>query len=119
MIDRNSIRRLYETVGSDTASLLEMFDCFFEETPTLVQQIASSAHSGEHDVLRRCAHSLKSNARDFGACGLADLCARLEQDLRQGAALPDAEARAALIVAEWQKAEVSLREIASEWEALQ
>jgi HPt (histidine-containing phosphotransfer) domain-containing protein len=115
VISRSAIDRLYETVGSDPQSLVEMIDCFLEEGPMLVGQISAASVSGDFLLMRRCAHTLKSNARDFGASALADLCEALEDDLRQRAELADPGARVAPIGAQWQQVEAALRGIAVEW----
>jgi HPt (histidine-containing phosphotransfer) domain-containing protein len=44
-----------------------------------------SAHAaGDRAALRIAVHSTKSNARDLGALELAELCAQLEQQCKEG-----------------------------------
>jgi two-component system sensor histidine kinase/response regulator len=44
----------------------------------------SAYEAARADELRRAAHTLKSNARTFGAGSLAELCERLETKARSG-----------------------------------
>lgn len=117
MLDRDAIDRLFETVGSDPESLTEMIESFLEEGPVLVRLMAEAAAEGDFVVMRRNAHSLKSNARDFGAAALGGLCAALEEELRQGQEPADAAQRAAVIAAEWRGVESALRALAKEYSA--
>lgn len=118
MIDRRAIDRLYETVGSDPESLIEMIESFLEEGPVLVAQLAGAAAARDFVLMRRTAHSLKSNARDFGATGLGAHCAEIEEELRAGQEPDDAARRAATVDAEWQVVEPALRALAAEFGAL-
>jgi HPt (histidine-containing phosphotransfer) domain-containing protein len=46
--------------------------------------MADAVGTGDIDVLRRSAHTLKSNAASFGATDLAELCGKLEAQVRAG-----------------------------------
>lgn len=112
MIDRRAIERLFETVGRDENSLVELIHCFLDEGPELVSSLALAAGDRDFTTMRRSAHSLKSNARDFGATELSDRCAEIEDDLRAGLEPNDALERADRVSACWDAVEATLRQIA-------
>lgn len=109
MLDVRALERLRETVGNDPADLIEIIESFLEEAPSLLEQMTKAAQESDMASLQRGAHSLKSNARDFGAGGLAELCQSIEEDLRAGHGPGDVRGRVAAIVAEWRKVEPALR----------
>lgn len=115
MIDRRAIDRLYETVGSDPESLVEMIDSFLLEGPELVAQLVEAAALRDIVQMRRSAHSLKSNARDFGATDLGTLCAAIEEELRAGEDADCAARRAVIVGDEWSGVETALRALAAEF----
>ncbi|MCR9134931.1 MAG: Hpt domain-containing protein [Alphaproteobacteria bacterium] len=78
IIDDNAIRRLLSVIGGDREDFLELMEEFEESTPLLVDKMKQAATEANIDSLRISAHSLKSNARDFGAVQLASLCEALE-----------------------------------------
>lgn len=81
-IDIAALRRLLKVIGGDADDLRELLDEFLETAPQLAASIAGAAAAGHRDDLRIAAHTLKSNARDFGAIRLSELCAALENDCR-------------------------------------
>ena len=110
IIDRDALQRLLEVIGGDPADLLELVEDFETTTPGLFREMQEAASAGDLHGLRVSVHSLKSNGRDFGATRLADLCAALEKDCRDGA-VPDAGDRAAAIGLELDKARAALSSI--------
>ncbi|WP_413717049.1 Hpt domain-containing protein [Silicimonas sp. MF1-12-2] len=84
VIDPAALRKLLDLLGGDPEDLDELLADYFDEAPRLSASIARAATDGDTDALRISAHTLKSNARDFGAELLASLCAELEQVCRQG-----------------------------------
>jgi HPt (histidine-containing phosphotransfer) domain-containing protein len=58
----------------------ELIDAFLQNAPGLVGELAGD----QAEEVRRAAHTLKSNARTFGATDLADLCQKLEERARAG-----------------------------------
>ena len=82
IIDGKAIRRLLDVIGGDTEDLLELVEEFQEVTPGLLQKIQSAATNSDYNSIRILAHSLKSNARDFGATTLARLCEKLEHECK-------------------------------------
>ena len=111
VIDPAALERLLAAIGGDPEDLRELLDDFQQEGPRALSQMQSAAHAGDRDALRISAHSLKSNARDFGATALAAECARTEQ----AAATDDLEAlhaRIGVIAAELDRARTALAELA-------
>lgn len=97
-IDRNALARLLDVIGGDPQDLEELVADYLVIAPGLAATISAAAAAGDLDEMRIAAHTLKSNAHDFGALRLSALCAVLEQQCRVGAA-PDAAATASAIVA--------------------
>ncbi len=83
-IDESALVRLLETIGGDVEDLRELIDDYAEDAPALVGAISAAAEQGDTEALRIAAHTLKSNARDFGAVRLSALCESLEHACREG-----------------------------------
>ena len=107
LIDLASFNELKDTAGADFVA--ELVDTFLEEAPGMLADLRSARTSGDADVFRRAAHSLKSNSATFGALEMSDLARRLElhglaADVRQDMAaideLEDAYRRAAAALQE-------------------
>ena len=85
LISISALRRLLAAIGGDRDDLEELRNDFLETTPELVHRLADAHARGDLKMLRITAHELKSNARDFGAVGLADHCEALESCAKAGA----------------------------------
>jgi HPt (histidine-containing phosphotransfer) domain-containing protein len=85
IIDRAALRRLLDLIGGDPDDLDELLADFRETAPQLASQINAAAEIGDLETLRIAAHTLKSNARDFGATRLSSFCETLDRDCRNGA----------------------------------
>jgi HPt (histidine-containing phosphotransfer) domain-containing protein len=83
-IDLAALRRLLDVIGGDPDDFAELVDDYVAGAPDLTAEIRSAASSTDWATVCRAAHTLKSNARDFGAMRLATLCASLETASRQG-----------------------------------
>ncbi|MEM7488483.1 MAG: response regulator [Pseudomonadota bacterium] len=93
--DETALDALLDVVGGDAEGLAMLIDSFLEEGPGLVDALKQAAASGDVDAARRSAHTLKSSGRDFGMAELADACAAIEAEARDGIApSPDAAAKA-------------------------
>ena len=77
-IDQRSLKELQELIGGDKDSLVELITTFLDEGKVIVSEMHQSLSVLDLESLRRCAHSLKSSAQDFGAARLSELCASLE-----------------------------------------
>lgn len=83
-IDLAALRRLLDVIGGDAGDFAELVDDYAAGAPELVAKIRDAASSMDWESVFRAAHTLKSNAKDFGAHRLAALCANLETAARQG-----------------------------------
>jgi HPt (histidine-containing phosphotransfer) domain-containing protein len=106
-IDTDALQRLLRLIGGDTEDLRELVDEFLQTAPDLAASISEAAATGDRDALRIAAHTLKSNARDFGAIHLSELCAALEGACRADGPL-DASAAAEDIAREEKAARSTL-----------
>lgn len=77
-IDHDALRRLLDILGDDPDELADLMSDYLLDAPELVRRMMKAAESGDHDTYRIAAHTLKSNARDFGALHLSELCAAAE-----------------------------------------
>jgi signal transduction histidine kinase/DNA-binding response OmpR family regulator len=73
-----SIDTLLEMIGGDRAGLAELIRSFLEEAPPLLVNLRRALETGDVELLRRAAHTLKSTARDFGGLRLSQLSRQLE-----------------------------------------
>ena len=86
------LERLAEGTGGDTEFVSELIQRFVADAPELVVAARAGLEAGDAEVVRRAAHTLKSNAATFGAHGLADRSRELEEAAKQGT-LEDGPAR--------------------------
>lgn len=108
VLDRAAIRSLQEVVGGDRADLIELVTSFLEEAPQILDGMRIASHSGDAATVRRAAHTLKSNAKDFGASELSLKCASLEADLGGQQSLEGLGERVAEILALWAPVKAAL-----------
>ncbi len=78
VLDPHTLNELRESVGGDAVFLGELIDEFLADAPRQLQALRESAAAGDREAARRAAHSLKGNARTFGAGSLAALCQEAE-----------------------------------------
>jgi signal transduction histidine kinase/CheY-like chemotaxis protein/HPt (histidine-containing phosphotransfer) domain-containing protein len=79
VLDPAALSQLRETAG-EASVMRELIDAFLQNAPSLMGELTSD----EAEDVRRAAHTLKSNARTFGAIELADVCQKLEERARAG-----------------------------------
>ena len=108
VLDRKSIRSLQDIIGGDRADLVDLIASFLEEAPQILGAMASAGQEGDAATVRRSAHTLKSNARDFGAIELSTRCALLEADLSTVHSLDNLAGRVQEILALWPPARAAL-----------
>ncbi len=82
-LDTGALDRLRAIATTDDA-FKRLVSSFLDNGATLLVQMADAVGTGDVDVLRRSAHTLKSNAASFGATDLAELCGKLETQARAG-----------------------------------
>jgi HPt (histidine-containing phosphotransfer) domain-containing protein len=76
------VSRLHVATG-DPAVVADLVDTFLREARALVAGLKTARQSGDAQEVRRVADTLKSNARTFGAAGLANLCQDLENTAKR------------------------------------
>ena len=86
-IDPAALARLMRVIGGDTADLRDLLGDFTESAPEIVANMRAAMAEDDMATLRRGAHTLKSNARDFGATVLANLCDGVERAACAGASV--------------------------------
>ena len=80
-----AIKRLKTTLGKRAGEMLPaLIENFFKDAVKLQEQARQAVEQHQPDDLRRAAHTLKSNARNFGATTLANSCQELEQQAKNG-----------------------------------
>lgn len=94
LIEKSALQRLLEAIGGDTEDLKDFIQEFVETTPDQIQKMRKACDEGDITALRIAAHSLKSNAKDFGATSLASQCEILEQQC-QNSSVTDAATQVA------------------------
>jgi CheY-like chemotaxis protein/HPt (histidine-containing phosphotransfer) domain-containing protein len=82
VLDDSALEHLDVATG-DPAFVADLVDTFLREAPVLVAGLKTARQSGDAEEGRRAAHTLKSNARTFGAAGLANLRQELENTAKR------------------------------------
>lgn len=82
-IDHAALDRLLDTVGGDQSFVTELIETFLGEAPVMLAEIRGALQTQDTELLRRAAHSLKSNSAQFGAERLRSLCLQLEQRAKE------------------------------------
>ncbi len=75
-IDMAVFTELQDTMGTEFAQ--EFSETFLDEAPDMMAELRGAAQDGDADRYRRAAHSMKSNAKVFGAQVLAALARDME-----------------------------------------
>jgi HPt (histidine-containing phosphotransfer) domain-containing protein len=107
-MDRSAVTRLAATMGGPFVA--ELIDTFLEDGRVLVATLRRGLAGADVDVVRRAAHSLKSNAETLGATGLAALARELEATARTGR-LDGAGTRLDALAGEYETAARALTEV--------
>jgi len=86
--------RLDELGGTDTPMFRDLFSTllvsFADRAPEQLAQLEQARSAGDPSAVEHAAHSLKGSAANLGAAVLADQCAALEQQGRDGVVPPPA-----------------------------
>ena len=92
----------WETFKSiaDPAIMVELLDAFLSDSPQLIEQMHTGLSVGNCELVRRAAHSLKSNSASFGGKRLANASRELEMLAKSGV-LDGARPKLAEIEAEY------------------
>lgn len=84
VLDQGALDALDDVTGGDPEFFAELVHTFLDDAPTLIAGMRRGLATGDASEVRRLAHGLKSNGRDFGATRFADLCATLEHNTADG-----------------------------------
>lgn len=109
IINEAALDKLQRAVGGDPEDLHELIDDFGTIGPDLIRQLDLALQNQDWKSLRVSAHSLKSNAREFGAKALEDLCQTLEKQCSE-ADMDQPERQIAGIAAAFSQAQKALEE---------
>ena len=109
-LDSKAIENLLEVIGGDRAALGVLVQSFLDEAPKLLDKLSQAAETGDAEVIRRSAHTIKSSSNDFGAMTLAALCHDLEERGKAGE-ISDAAVRARQVRDEYAQAEAALKQL--------
>ena len=110
VLDRIALQQLLECAGDDWAFMAELADAFYEDAPNLIQEAQQAWQAGDAGTLRRAAHSLKSNAANFGAEEMRQMCKELE-DMGKAGALAGADLRLEQISAEFARVKQAVQAV--------
>src|SRR4051812_1201281 len=78
------LNELRQSVGDDKEFFAELIDEFLADAPCQLERLREAAATGDAEVARRAAHTLKGNGQTFGAEQLASLCQHAETDAGAG-----------------------------------
>jgi HPt (histidine-containing phosphotransfer) domain-containing protein len=84
ILDPTVLDDLRASVGGDEAFFAELVDELFADAPRQLAALREAASSGDAEGAHRAAHTLKGNARTFGAEELAALGLELETAAADG-----------------------------------
>jgi HPt (histidine-containing phosphotransfer) domain-containing protein len=75
--DTGALPRLERMVGSTV--LVEVLALYLENTPQRVEAVRAGLRSGDHEIVARALHDLKSSAGMVGASGVMRLAETMER----------------------------------------
>jgi HPt (histidine-containing phosphotransfer) domain-containing protein len=114
-IDRRALERLESTLGTKAGTLLPtLLDGFLRDAVKLQLTARRGLQDNKPEDLRRAAHTLKSNAANFGATLLASKCQELE-NAAKNATLEGAGAMLDEIGAAYERARAELEQMRETW----
>lgn len=95
-------------IGGSQDDLNELISDFLEDAPLQIAAMQRAKGEAALEIVRRAAHTLKSNCRDLGALAMSQLCAELEFDLSGASIVDDLPSRIAAIAALWPEVKCAL-----------
>lgn len=108
-IDIKVLQSFRKMVCKNTRNIMaEMIDCYLEDSPQLLEEIAKAIAQKNAHLLRRAAHTLKSSSMTLGAINLSNFCKELEKIGQDGNTDIGLE-KLPLIVAEYERVKVALQ----------
>lgn len=113
-LDMDVLAQLAELMGEGLGDLIRTY---LADTPAQLAAIASAIGEGDHAVISRCAHSIKSSSYSVGTMMVGKVAAALEQLAREKGAMSEAERLLAALRTACIPARARLEQIASGEEA--
>jgi HPt (histidine-containing phosphotransfer) domain-containing protein len=84
-IAKDALEDYKDIMGDDYKEfVVDIIDTFFENSPTLFDELENAKNNNDPEAFQRAAHSLKSNGKTFGAYEFARLAYKLEQIGKSG-----------------------------------
>ncbi|MGE0084438.1 MAG: response regulator [Desulfococcaceae bacterium] len=84
-LDPQALKNLKAMLGKKAAVMLpKLIDDFFRDAVRMQEEARQAMEQGKTEDLRRAVHTLKSNAKNFGAAELAQLCQETENIAKSG-----------------------------------
>lgn len=78
-VNEADLQKLQDMIQGDRSTLAALLDCYFTNTPQLLQDIEQAISRQDASAMAKSAHQLKSSSAYLGALKLAKLCGELEQ----------------------------------------
>lgn len=94
--------------SSGVAFLNKLVESYLEGTSDFVSAMKAAVERGDHDVVRKAAHSVKSSSLSLGALRLSEQCRDLEKSCRDGRPI-DIETKVGAIAASYEEAALLLQ----------
>lgn len=109
-VDAAALARLQAMMGGEPAYLYELIEGFLAEAPQLINQIEQGLAAADAVIIRLAAHSLKTNAADFGATRLHELTVQVEE-LAKAENLAELPAAVANLTEAYEQVEAYLQQV--------
>lgn len=77
-INTQAMQKIYEMAGDDETFVLEIIDCYLEDSPHILEQMREAVIQGDTTTVHRLAHSWKSSSAYLGARNLTEICREIE-----------------------------------------
>ncbi|NES08398.1 MAG: hypothetical protein F6K22_40030 [Okeania sp. SIO2F4] len=107
-IDKAVLQELKEMAGDAPEMVVEIIDCYLEDTPILLDEISQAIEQLQPELLRKSAHTMKSSSASIGATKLSELCKNLEF-IGRGGTTEGANVILSQAKAEYERVETALR----------
>jgi len=109
-LDTTALRHLRDMMEDD---FIQVIEAYLADTPARLADMSDGIAGGDLELVERAAHSLKSTSQTVGAVMLARAAERLEQHVRAGGSLAEAEGFLTAAQLAWQGVGVQLGDIVS------
>ena len=107
VIDLDVIATLRDLDDGEGEVLEELVDLFLTDSPDRIAEMRGASASGDQELLKRAAHTLKGSSRNLGASSLAEICQVIESKSME-AQIEEASKLIPQVEAELSKVEVAL-----------